>query len=317
MVDGFDLSALQNAVDAHGPVVRVLIASHAGSSPRETGTSMLVWSDGQSGTIGGGTLEFEAAAKAREMLEKPGTKQAVKYPLGPALGQCCGGAVTLAFEQFEQGYLPELEGEIFARPITAASAIAPLSVTRAIKNMRNLNEPVSAVFVDGWLIENLGEHPKKLWLYGAGHVGREIVDVLNGLPYDITWIDTSLDRFPAEIPANASPLVAQNPGDVVQHAPSDAEHLVLTYSHTFDLDICHRVLSRDFAMLGVIGSDTKKKRFMSRLAALGHSPAQISRMICPIGQRNLGKTPKAIAIGVAAELIAPRQSQQTRKEARL
>lgn len=317
MVDGFNLSGLQAAVRDHDTVVRVVIAAHAGSAPRETGAAMLVWQGGQSGTIGGGTLEFEAATRARDLLGSDNAKQVLKFPLGPALGQCCGGAVTLILEKYDEKTLPALMDDFHTRPITAATAHRPLSVTRAIKNMRNKNEPFTAVYVDGWLIETLGQDPQPLWLYGAGHVGREIVAVLAGLPYDITWIDTGLARFPDNIPANATPLVAQNPGDVVRHAPANAHHLVLTYSHAFDLDICHKVLSRDFAALGVIGSATKRKRFQSRLAALGHTQTQISRMICPIGQRNLGKTPRAIAIGVAADMIAPNVRHQTRKEARL
>ena len=67
----FELSALSAALTLHGPVARVVIAAHDGSSPREVGASMLVWEGGQSGTIGGGALEFEAAAKARAATERP------------------------------------------------------------------------------------------------------------------------------------------------------------------------------------------------------------------------------------------------------
>jgi len=64
----FDLGALAAALDLHGRVARVVIAGVEGSSPREVGASMLVFADGQSGTIGGGALEYAAAAKARAML---------------------------------------------------------------------------------------------------------------------------------------------------------------------------------------------------------------------------------------------------------
>ncbi len=183
--------------------------------------------------------------------------------------------------------------------------------------MRNQRNPGALIFADGWLVETLKRPHQPLWLYGAGHVGREIVDVLADLPFEITWVDTTQNRFPTEIPAHAAPLVAQNPADAVRHAPDTAHHLVLTYSHALDLDICHAVLSRDFATLGLIGSATKRSRFTTRLRKLGHSDAHIAQMICPIGQPSLGKTPKAIAVGVAAELLALDVRQTLGKEARL
>lgn len=314
MVVGFNLFELQTAT-AKGPLVRVLIAKHAGSAPRETGTTMLVGADWQSGTIGGGALEFEATQKARAILAKP-QNQILKMPLGPALGQCCGGTVTLVLEYFTAATLPELGTKIFARPITGTS-IEPLTVTRSIANMRNLQDHRSLIFTDGWLIESLQQTSRPLWLYGAGHVGRALVDTLHGLPFDITWIDTAQNRFPTAIPTNATPLIATNPADVVCHAPINAQHLILTYSHALDLELCHQILSRDFASLGVIGSATKRARFIKRLRTLGHTDAQITRMTCPIGNRALGKTPKAIAVGVVADLLSPSTEQITRKEATL
>ncbi|MFN3577396.1 MAG: XdhC family protein, partial [Tabrizicola sp.] len=87
------------------------------------------------------------------------------------------------------------------------------------------------------------------------------------------------------------------------HAPTDAEHLILTFSHALDLELCHRLLIRGFRSCGLIGSATKWGRFRSRLAALGHDAAAIGRIRCPIGDPRLGKHPQAIAVGVVAELL--------------
>ncbi|MBV1863678.1 MAG: xanthine dehydrogenase accessory protein XdhC [Rhodobacteraceae bacterium] len=315
MVTGFNLSELQSA-SAKGPLIRIVIAKHAGSAPRETGTSMLVGTDWQTGTIGGGALEYEATEKARNMLAKASNTQILKVPLGPALGQCCGGTVTLVLERFTTATLPDPKTEIFARAISNAT-VEPLSVTRALANMRSLQDRRPLVFNDGWLIEPLQETSHPIWIYGAGHVGRAVVETLQGLSFDIIWIDTAQNRFPAEISGHATPLIAANPADVVRHAPANAQHLILTYSHALDLELCHQVLLRDFASLGVIGSATKRARFTKRLRVLGHSYAQITRMTCPIGNRALGKTPKAIAVGVVADLLSPSAVQTTRKEATL
>ena len=163
-----------------------------------------------------------------------------------------------------------------------------------------------SVTLDYAVAETL-EAPERrpLWIYGAGHVGRALVAVMAPLPdYAITWVDTAPDRFPVNLPSGVTPLVAADPVRVVAHAPDTAEHLILTYSHDLDLALCHAILSRPFRSAGLIGSATKWARFRTRLQALGHAPAQIARIACPIGDPSLGKHPQAIALGVATAMMA-------------
>lgn len=230
--------------------IRITVTKTAGSVPRDAGTQMLVWADRTEGTIGGGTLEWEAMAEARRMLRDGRQSHNATMPLGPALGQCCGGSVSLLWEEAEAMTTPP------ARP---------------------------------------------LWIYGAGHVGRALVTVMAPLPdFAITWVDTAADRFPH---TDVTTLVAKDPALIVKHAPVDADHLILTYSHEIDLALCHALLNHDFHSAGLIGSATKWARFKSRLTVLGHAPAQISRIACPIGDPALGKHPAAIALGVATAMI--------------
>jgi len=129
--------------------------------------------------------------------------------------------------------------------------------------------------------------------------------VMAPLPdWSITWIDVAADRFPDTCPDGVTILPAADPARLVAHAPAEAHHLIVTYSHELDLALCHALLSHDFAAAGLIGSATKWARFRSRLRDLGHAPAQISRIACPIGDPSLGKHPQAIAVGVAAALMS-------------
>ncbi len=313
MVTGFDIDLLTGLVRLHGKVARIVIGAHAGSSPRDTGVAMHVWTAGQSGTIGGGTLEFRATEEARRMIAAGKTSQVLKMPLGPALGQCCGGSVTLVIEVFSDVTLPQAEG-LYARRVQP-DAPKTLAVQRLLKGGRNLSLPVVTTLKDGWLIEPLTEQQQPLWIYGAGHVGRALIDTFADLPYAVTWIDTDGSRFPQDIRPDVTPLIAADPALAVRHAPDNADHLILTYSHALDLELCHRILSRPFRSLGLIGSKTKRARFRTKLQALGHSTAQISRINCPIGDPALGKEPKAIALGVAAELLRSVATCPARKEA--
>ncbi len=277
------------------PVARVVIAARKGSSPREVGTSMLVWSDKVLGTIGGGALEMQAIAHAREVLAT-GQARLHRQPLGPDLGQCCGGAVTTLIERWDRDALASVE-DVVARPLPGTVGDMPGSATRRLPM-------AEAGVVEGWLIEPVAPPLRNLWIWGAGHVGTALLNVLSPLPgFQISWADPHPDRFAPNLPDHVRTLTAENPADLVTLAPPDAEHFVMTYSHAMDLDICHRIMGRTFRSLGVIGSDTKKARFRSRLKALGHAPHVIDRMECPIGDPTLGRHPQAIALGVVAGVL--------------
>ncbi|NIZ61116.1 xanthine dehydrogenase accessory protein XdhC [Sedimentitalea sp. CY04] len=310
---GFDLEGLTAAVEARGRVTRVVIADIRGSSPREVGAAMLVWKDGQSGTIGGGTLEFEAAIAARKQVQ--GTVLG-SHALGPDLGQCCGGVVTLLSEVYDASRLAALDDEIVLRPVkTGADGATPLAVKRLLANARGQGLRPQPQLVDGWMVEPVHHPEVPLWIWGAGHVGRALVDVLSPLPdFSITWVDTAAERFPSDIPKGVTSVPAVDPALLVPHAPVKAQHLVLTYSHTLDLALCHSLLGHGFAFAGLIGSATKWARFRSRLAALGHSAEQISRITCPIGDPALGKHPQMIAVGVAAQLLRRDMAKEMKKD---
>jgi xanthine dehydrogenase accessory factor len=276
---------------------------------------MLVWKDGQSGTIGGGALEWEAVTRARTLLASERDAEVMRIALGPTLGQCCGGSVTLLAERWDHQALDRLDGPVLARPLPGSAMEMPLAVRRVLASTRGQGVVPGTRLIHGWLVEPIAPPPRAIWVWGAGHVGRAIVSVLSPLPgLAITWVDTSEERFPETVPPGVTKRTAQNPGEVVAEAPADAEHFVLTFSHALDLDLCHRLLFHGFAALGLIGSDTKWARFRSRLAALGHGDAQISRIACPIGDPALGKHPQAIAVGVAAALLKGRRSVGNRTE---
>ncbi|MFN6977437.1 MAG: xanthine dehydrogenase accessory protein XdhC [Gemmobacter sp.] len=302
-----DLAALRGAVAAHGAVARVVVAAVAGSAPREVGAAMLVWAGGQDGTIGGGALEWEAVLAARRLL---GTGDAAveRVPLGPARGQCCGGAVTLVTEVWDAARLAAFRPEagMLARPVGGGAM--PLAVVRAMARARG--QGVQApVFTGGWIAEPVAAASRAVWVWGAGHVGRAVVGVIAPLPgLAVTWVDVAAERFPAAVPPGVTVRVSADAG-VASEAPPGAEHLVMTFSHALDLEICHRLLGHGFARCGLIGSAPKWARFRSRLRALGHGAAAIARIDCPIGEPGLGKHPQAIAVGVAAALLRGGQVQ--------
>jgi xanthine dehydrogenase accessory factor len=189
-----DRAALIEACRRHGTVARVVIRRVHGSAPREAGAAMLVWQHGQSGTIGGGALEYNLAAQARTDLT-PGRYAVTRHALGPDLGQCCGGAVEIVTDVFDLAAAESLPQDIFAR----GPGAMPLSVQRVLSQARRGDGPVAPQLRDGWMIEPVQVEGQPLWIWGAGHVGRALVDVLAPLPgYHLSWIDTGAARFPPD-----------------------------------------------------------------------------------------------------------------------
>lgn len=318
----FDLGALQAAVAAQGRVARIVVAEVQGSGPREVGAAMLIWQGGTHGTIGGGALEWQAICRARAMLAIGGTRLD-REALGPKLGQCCGGTVSILTEVYGAADLVALAGrEVIARPV--AGTAMPLAVKRLLAKARGQGVLPAPALVQGWMLEPVARVQRNLWIWGAGHVGRALVAVLAPLPgLTITWVDVAADRFPPwafgdgateRLPDTLVVLPAAEPARLIPHAPRDGEHLILTYSHALDLDLCHRLLGHGFTRLGLIGSATKWTRFRSRLRALGHDAAAIGRIECPIGDPALGKHPQAIALGVAVELLKRHKKNASHKE---
>ncbi len=156
---------------------------------------MLVWDGGASGTIGGGALEWEAMARARDLLASGAALRFERVPLGPALGQCCGGSVGLLTEVYDAARLPA--GEVVARAVDGRAM--PLAVKRLLDRARGRGEAPAPQLVQGWMVEPVAGPDRQLWVWGAGHVGRALVAVLAPLPgVAITWVDVAADRFPAD-----------------------------------------------------------------------------------------------------------------------
>lgn len=302
----FDLAAIRHALATAPSVARVVVAGARGSVPREPGAAMLITACGQTGTIGGGALEHAATRAARAMLGAPGSGWHSHHPLGPGLGQCCGGAVTLVTEVFDLSALEAIDpGRPFVRALRGAASAIPLPVTRLLRAARGEGRSLAPTLVDGWFLEPHVTPDRHLWIYGAGHVGRALVSVLAPLPdVSVTWVDTGPERFPPSLPDRVAALPAPDPVTALSLAPDAADHLILTYSHALDLALCDAVLRRAFRSAGLIGSATKWARFRRRLTGFGHAPDCIDRIVCPIGDPALGKAPQAIAIGVAQRYLA-------------
>ncbi len=321
----------------------VSVASVRGSAPREPGTRMIVTPGRVLGTIGGGHLEYKAIAIARDLLAAGEPAVLKRFPLGASLGQCCGGVVNLLFEAVppDAVWVSELAGRLAGGEpcVMVTAAHGPAGCGTVLVSAASVSGTLGDAALDRQVVERArsmlsgapaglvefatGETTRSLLflaplqpsdfhivIFGAGHVGRALVNTLAALPCRIVWVDPREAEFPAGLPANVEAVVSEFCEDEVDTAPAGAWFVVMTHDHALDQRLAERILRRgDFSWFGLIGSHTKRRAFEQRLGARGIDAAALSRMECPIGVAGIrDKHPAAIAISVAARILRQREA---------
>jgi len=243
--------------------VAVEIVDAKGSTPRAEDAIMLVDLAEVSGTIGGGHLEYHAIDIARTMIEAGARARRETIPLGPMMGQCCGGQVILAFATIDDA------------------------------TARRLHERLAEE----------AARMRDIFAFGLGHTGRAFARVMAGMPFRTTMIDDRPEAFAdlpenararhCEDPEDA--LADARPGSafvIFTHSHSLDYRLA-----------DRALRRGDAAYVGMIGSATKRARFASWFSRRGGPPERLARLVCPIGGEGArDKRPEIIALLAAAEI---------------
>lgn len=304
---------IRDALSEGGRCVLVTVLDVRGSAPREAGARMVVRPGGGfHGTIGGGRLEWQALARAQSLFVADAAEpfSTRSFALGPELGQCCGGRVILGFEIFTAERLAEAEAfadlEAKGGFVTTAEIVPGEVPRRAVVAADGVQTGLAGQL----LRERFGADETELLLFGAGHVGRALVLALAPLSFGIRWIDPRADAFPRHVPRNVTCQCLDRPAETLATAPDGAFVLVMTHSHALDQDITQAALAADrFAYVGLIGSETKRARFVSRMRTAGVTETAMSELVCPIGIDGIrSKEPAALAASVAAQLLMRREA---------
>ena len=324
------IEAARRRIGRDGVVVRASIVETRGSTPREAGAAMFVGPDDIEGSIGGGAFEFEVMRQARALIgagARPWAREVARMTLGPDLGQCCGGFARVLIERFgpgEDDVLARLRGARRIRhPLVGDGPLADAGDAPGGLYESGGTGDGDAVQTGGagrcWVAARCAAM-RAIFVYGAGHVARELVPVLCRLGLDVNWVDISRERFPpddADTESGATRIVASRPAMIASRAPDGAMHLVLTHDHALDLEICAALLSRGgVARLGLIGSATKAARFRARLGEAGVARGDLARLVCPVGMTGItGKAPMRVALSIASGVAVWQQeldAEQTR-----
>ena len=298
------LSKLQQFQQQETTCVMVTVASTIGSTPREVGSRMIVTAEALFGTIGGGNLEFQACQIARDQLDNPSPQHLKRFPLGAGLGQCCGGLVNLLFEPIVAGCDWLAEALAFEAQQQDWARVVPMNDqtihVRLCQDCDEIGLSDQAMFID--VVRN---QSMELTLFGAGHVGRAIIDIMANLPLRVRWVDSREQEFPLKIPENVEVICT----DIIEAEVDDAKpnscFLVMTHDHSLDQALAEQILKRnDFSYFGLIGSNAKRRMFETRMQRRGFNAELFEQMTCPIGINGIhSKQPAVIAISVAAQIM--------------
>jgi xanthine dehydrogenase accessory factor len=316
---------IHETIERHGIAGLVSVIDSAGSVPRESGARIVVQPGGGFfGSIGGGRLEYEAIAAARAVLSAGrGQAQFRDWPLGPNLGQCCGGMVRTLTETFDANDLATVRRFQEAEKAGAFATRSALGkdgrIARALAPQAAAGEQMGMAavpFDKTFFVEAFGEATTPVRLFGAGHVGRAVVLALAPLPFTVRWIDSRPDQFPQYVPQNVVTVCTDAVDRELAEASRDAMVIVMTHSHPLDFDITAKALQRGtFEVVGLIGSETKRARFVHWARQAGVTDSQLDRLVCPIGIPQIkGKEPAVIAAALAAQLLIVREQAAVLQE---
>lgn len=245
-------------------VILARIASARGSTPREAGATMAVSATASAGTIGGGQLEFHCIDIARAMLASGEQQRRIDIPLGPQMGQCCGGRVVVALHRAD---------------------VVDVVMQRTIAQVEAKYRPAILIF-------------------GAGHTGRALALALAPLPFATSLIDDRdgvSDGVPAAITCirMADPVAAIETAP----AEAAFVVLTHSHALDYRLAEA-ALTRRDAAYVGMIGSATKRARFEAGFLRSGGRSEALARLTCPIGGADVDdKRPEVIAALTTAELV--------------
>lgn len=246
------------------PTILVEIEAVKGSSPREAGTFMLVSQATIWETIGGGQFEYMAIDHARAMLRSGAAEDHMDIPLGPEIGQCCGGRTLIRFRLVTTEIAAALEARL-----------------------KGEAEQQPAVFI-----------------FGAGHVGKALAEALSLLPLSLTVVETRENELRDLPSAAASILTPMPEALVTKIPANGAAIIVTHDHALDFMIAKEALAREDLAYVGMIGSKTKRATFAHWLEREGEPPSRLAKLTLPIGGSSVrDKRPAVIAALVAAELL--------------
>ncbi len=333
------VSAVNETLSRKQPLVMALILSQEGSTPRTTGTRMMIGADGYVGTIGGGRIEASVMEIAREMLHKPGAVTIsfdLTSEIADAMDMVCGGKLEILIDSiapdetnrlFFSSLLQMLDQRQKGLMVTELLESGVLQVRRAILREdsvvigtpdftmeinsipQKLRAPILIQSGDRKFFIEPVMAPGTVYLFGAGHVSLQTAILAKRVGFEVVVLDDRMEfantsRFSDadDVRVPASFELAFEGLEI--HAASYL--VILTRGHLHDKTVLQQALKTPAGYIGMIGSRKKRDAIYQALENDGFTAKDFQKVHCPIGLSIGAQTPEEIAVSIVAELIHAR-----------
>lgn len=297
------------------PFALLLVLESLGSSPGRQGFGMLVWAEGLAGSIGGGIMEHKMVEWAREMLASGKREILVKRQIHSKdsphdrSGMICSGEQTIAF--FFDTHISKALSEEICAAFQHQMAHFLEFTSRGIRLISDFNRQTgyfpAGEEQDWWYCQKLEKKPC-IHIIGGGHVGLAFSQVMYFLGFKVLVYDhrKGLNTMEYNVFSHGKYVVDFDSIDQIIPEGDNEWVAIMTFGYRTDGQVIRKLLNKNFAYLGLLGSKAKIARMWEELRGEGFSSYALQSVFAPIGLSIKSQTPEEIAISIAAQIIEVR-----------
>ena len=305
----------------------VSVLESSGSTPRKAGANMIIKADGTFfGTIGGGSLEFDAINRGVKLLlqrENLIHNYSLNNYEAANIGMVCGGNTTVYFmfvNHNNQDIQKALQYYISLKKAHKACYLRLDITENELTSFTIIEGKINGCYLNKSDVSYCYKQPiisaGKVYIFGGGHISRCLVPLLQSVFFQCVVVESDESFIEDEkFPTLSEKIIC--PFEKVDQNIRFSEHdyvVIMTRGHLHDAIVLSQVLKYQLAYIGMIGSKTKIQATYQKLSDENqYSDDDFKRVYAPIGIKIGGETPQEIAVSISAELIKVRHDKEKRE----
>lgn len=325
------------------PFALTAIISHKGSTPRTSGSRMIVLPDRTIlGTIGGGLIEAQVMDTCLDLIPKKTCRIrsfTLNQELKDGLDMVCGGNLTVLMETLvpeteviavyqalveqeqagkkgvlvskivgtSQGEFTVQKSLVLPDATVTGSCIIPKPLLDDICDNRFSGSfpIIHSTGLEEYIIQPLVP-ADTIFIFGAGHVGFQLAQMAHLTGFSTVVIDDREEFVNTKrFPHARSVRVVMDFAKAFDGLIIDDHSyiVILTRGHLHDQTVLEEALRTHPAYIGMIGSRTKRDKIYANLQEKGISPDALKPVYSPVGLSIGAQTPAEISVSILAEII--------------
>jgi xanthine dehydrogenase accessory factor len=291
------------------PVMLLVVAESAGSSPGRQGFKMFVARDDLAGSIGGGVMEIALAERAKFKIQN--SKFKVESEIVEQIHRMiCSGKQTVVFYRLSKNDLPTVEAIVRALVGDDRESYIRLTNNELAVIARKI-PPFDFSFTrsdeNEFVYEEKLGSKNRLFIVGGGHCALALSEIVSKMDFRIALFDDRADlNTLAKNEFAHEKRIIESYERIGEFIAAGANHyvVVMTLGYKYDEIVIRKLFDKDFKYFGVLGSRAKMKTLLKTLEKEGFDRERLKKIRTPVGIKINSRTPEEIAVSIAAEIIA-------------